>query len=229
MPPKERCNMAHNVEWLPKSRAAILLMAKIWISVCMGKKLLWRILDEDLEGLKARAEAAETALETAQNENTRTPVNNARCKEAFDELSRFMRDFKRRYFLSPPLTDADYVSLGLKPHDLHPSISRVPTAQVKIETYLVGPHELGVRIVYVTGSPEDPENKGYRIWYSVVAPGETPPTDPEELRKSFYTQRRKDLIEFDFGDSGKTVYFAVQVENGGKKGPWSPLVSALIP
>jgi hypothetical protein len=36
-------------------------------------------------------------------------------------------------------------------------------------------------------------------------------------------------MEFAFEDSGKTVYFAVQVENEGKKGPWGPVVSALIP
>jgi hypothetical protein len=41
--------------------------------------------------------------------------------------------------------------------------------------------------------------------------------------------RKKDVIEFDFEESGKTAYFAVQVENGGKKGPWGQIVSALIP
>jgi hypothetical protein len=41
--------------------------------------------------------------------------------------------------------------------------------------------------------------------------------------------RKKDVIEFDFGDSGKTAYFAVQIENDGKKGQWWPMVSALIP
>jgi hypothetical protein len=140
-----------------------------------------------------------------------------------------MRDFKRRYFLSPPLLDSDFVSLGLRPHDSHPSPSTVPTAQVTVETYLVGRHELGIRIVYVTGSPDDKANKGYRIWYRVVAPGETPPTGPKELYQSFFTKRRKDLIEFEYGDSGSTVYFAVQVENDGKKGGWGPMVSALIP
>jgi hypothetical protein len=25
------------------------------------------------------------------------------------------------------------------------------------------------------------------------------------------------------------VYFAVQIENDGKKGPWGPMISALIP
>jgi hypothetical protein len=43
------------------------------------------------------------------------------------------------------------------------------------------------------------------------------------------TRRKKDLIEFDFGDSGKTAWFAVQVENDGKKGGWGPRVDELIP
>jgi hypothetical protein len=57
--------------------------------------------------------------------------------------------------------------------------------------------ELG-KIIYVTGGPED----------------------PDDLRKSFYTKRKKGVIEFSFGDSGKTAWFAVQIENDGRKGPW---------
>jgi hypothetical protein len=86
-----------------------------------------------------------------------------------------------------------------------------------------------VKINYITGSPSDPANKGYRIWYSVIAQGETPPVNPGALNESFYTKRRKDVVEFDYDDSGKTAYLAVQVENGGKKGTWGPLSSALIP
>jgi hypothetical protein len=140
-----------------------------------------------------------------------------------------MHDLKKRYLYVPPLTDADLVSLDLKIPDTHPTPSGPPTAQVTVETYLVGRHELGVKIIYVTASPNDPANKGCRIWYSMTGPGETPPANPDELRKSFYTKRKKDIIEFDFGDSGKTAFFAVQLENDGKKGPWGPMVSALIP
>ena len=121
------------------------------------------------------------------------------------------------------------VSLGLKIPDHTPTPIGTPTAQVTLETYLVGRHELRIKIVYVTGNPADPANKGYRIWYSVIAHGETPPANPDDLRKSFFTKRRKDVIEFEFGDSGKTAWFAVQVENDGKKGNWGPLVQALIP
>jgi hypothetical protein len=204
-------------------------MADDWIVVCAVRLTVWSILGAALTELTTRRDAARTALQTAKNETTRTPVANALCKEAFDALESCMRDFKRRYFLSPPLLASDYVSLSLKPHDTHPTPSHAPTAQVTVETYLIGRHELGVRIVYVTGSPDDPANKGYRIWHSVVAPGETPPGNPEELRKSFFTKRRKDVIEFEFGDSGKTVHFAVKIENDGKKGNWGPMVSALIP
>jgi hypothetical protein len=105
----------------------------------------------------------------------------------------------------------------------------VPTAQVTIETFLVGRHELGMRIVYITGSPEDKENKGYRIWYKVVGQGEEAPTNPKQLTELFITKRWKDLLKFQYGDSGKTVYMSAQVENDGKEGPFGPMVSALIP
>jgi hypothetical protein len=221
--------MALAKDWLPSARSEILAMAGDWIAVCTAKQTDWNIPYPALTELTTLRDAASVALETAQNETTRTPVATAQCKEAFDTLTAFMRDFKRRHFLSPPLLDSDYISLGLKPHDPVPTPSGPPTAQVTVETYLLGRHELGVKIIYVVGSPTDPANKGYRIWYSVVGQGETPPTNPDDLRKSFYTKRKKDVIEFDFGDSGKMAYFAVQIENEGKKGPWGPLVSALIP
>jgi hypothetical protein len=204
-------------------------MAKEWIAVLKTRGVSWNIDNAKIAEFEDRAEDAETTLAAAMNEATRTPVATAKCKTAFDALAAFMRDMKKRYFYEPPLTDADMASLGLKPHDDTPTHSGVPTAQVTAETYLVGRHELGVKIVYVTGSPDDRANKGYRIWYSVAAQGEAAPASPDDLRKSFYTKRKKDVIEFDFGDSGKTCHMAVQIENEGKKGPWGPLSSALIP
>jgi hypothetical protein len=221
--------MSKTTDWLPGTREGQLEMARNWQGVAGDNASTWGIPPAALQNFDTLISAANNALATAKNETTRTPVATAQCKEAFDALTAFMRDFKRRYFLSPPLLDSDYIALGLKPNDTTPTASGTPTAQVTVETYLLGRHELGVRIIYVVGNPTDPANKGYRIWYSVVAPGETPPANPDDLRKSFYTKRKKDVIEFDFGDSGKTAYFAVQIENEGKKGPWGPLVSALIP
>jgi hypothetical protein len=214
---------------MPGTREGQLAMAKDWQGVAGANAAAWGIPAAALTDLDAHIQTAESALSTAKNETTRTPVATARCKEAFNAMSDFMRDFKRRYFLSPPLTDADFVSLGLKPHDNTLTPSGPPTAQVTVETYLIGRHELGIKIVYVTGDPNDKANKGYRVWYRAAGPGEKAPTDPKELSESFFTKRKKDVIEFEFGDSGKTAYFAVQIENDGKKGPWGPIIPALIP
>ncbi|MDR2303229.1 MAG: hypothetical protein LBE10_01390 [Treponema sp.] len=48
-------------------------------------------------------------------------------------------------------------------------------------------------------------------------------------RKSFYTKQKKDMIEFGPGNSGKTAYFVVQIENEGKERLLGLLVNAFIP
>jgi hypothetical protein len=204
-------------------------MAKDWKEVIAAKQNEWNIPAAAVSVFDGLVQAADSALTTALNETARTAVANALCKAAFGALAEGMHDTKRRYFLEPPLTDADLVSLSLKPHSGSHSPSGAPTAQVMIETFLIGRHELGFRIVYFTSSANDPANKGFRVYYRVVAPGETPPSSPEDLNKSFFTKRKKDVIEFGFNDSGSTVFFAVQIENGRKKGPWGPMTSALIP
>lgn len=223
--------MAQKTDWLPHSRQEQITMANNWLSIIQTgtNAVNWGIPPAVLTELSALAGDAETALKTAQNEETRTHVANARCKTAFDALTAKMRDIKKRWFFEPPLSDADIVALGLKLRDTTPTVSGAPTAQVSVETYLVGRHQLGIKIVYLTGNHDDAANKSYRVWYKAVAQGETPPANPDALSKSVSTKRKKDLINFDFGDSGKTAYFAVQVENGSKKGPWGPMVNAVIP
>jgi hypothetical protein len=205
-------------------------MAKNWGVVLQGKAAAWGVPAADVSELADLTAAADAALAAAQSETTRTPVATARCKAAFDALAAKMRDVKKRYFYVPPLTEADLVSLGLKVPDSTHTPSHTPAAQALAETFLTGRHELGFRIVFVDGNPDDPANKGFRVWYKVIALGEAPPANPEnDLPKSFFTKRRKDALVFGYGDSGKTAYIAIQKENDGKKGPWGPMVSALIP
>jgi hypothetical protein len=224
-----RLKMPLNEDWLSTTRTGQLAMANVWIEGCTPKKTAWNIPESDLINLTSVRDLAAVALEAATNESTRTPVATARCKTMFGHLTEFMRYFKRHYLMSPPLSEADLVSLGLKPHDKHPTPSGVPTAQVKVETYYAGLHVMGVRMLYVFGDPKDRANKAYQIWYHAVEPGETPPARPEELDKLFPTQRKKDIIGFDFSDSGKMVYFAVRVVNGDMVGEWGPMESGRIP
>ncbi|MDR2808161.1 MAG: hypothetical protein LBB43_04040, partial [Spirochaetaceae bacterium] len=211
--------MAYNTDWLLHTREGKLAMAREWIIVLGTKGTAFSIPEAITQALTTLADTAEAALTEAKTESTRTPVATAKCRAAFDAMTDKMRDIKRRYFLVPPLTEADLISLGLKLHDASSTPVGAPTGQVMAEIFLRGPGELGVRIVFVSGTPHDKANTGYRVWYSVVAPGEALPERPEDLRKSFFTRRKRDFIEFDYGDTGKTAYIAVQIESGsGKQG-----------
>ncbi|MDR2445817.1 MAG: hypothetical protein LBD58_00785 [Treponema sp.] len=221
--------MAITSDWFPASRDEQLAMAKNWAAALAVHGMAWNVPEAETQELAAKTAAADAALAAAKSEATRTPVVSAKCREAFQTLKDKMRDIKKRYFYAPPLTAADIIGLGLKLPDTTHTASAAPTAQTMAETFLVGRHELGLRIVYTAGDPNDKANKGYRIWYAIVPPDGEAPAKPEALTNSFYTQRKKDVMEFEYDDSGKTAYFAIQIENGGKKGPWGPLTSALIP
>jgi hypothetical protein len=96
-------------------------MAKDWRGVAGTNAQAWGIPAAALQELDGFIQAADAALATAKNETTRTPVAMAQCRAAFEALTAKIRDFKKRYFLSPPLADADYIALGLKPrHRAHP-------------------------------------------------------------------------------------------------------------
>jgi hypothetical protein len=215
---------------MPGSRAAILEMCRDWIGyLTADRRAAWGIPQGQFDELSDLFDAAQVLLWKTTDKSERTPVIIAKCRAAFAALKAKMRFFRDRYFKMPPLSPGDWAALGFRAKDSHPTPSGDPTAEVMVETFLVGRHELGMRIMYVSGDPGDRANKGYRIWYKTVAPGEIPPTNPEQLTKSFYIRRKKGVVQFDFGDSGKTVYIAVQVENNGRKGPWGPMVTAVIP
>ena len=221
--------MSQKTDWFPGARAGQLAMAKNWGGILPAKAEAWGVPTAEVTALAALTAGADSALTEAINEATRTPVATTLCREAFGRMGDKMRDIKKRYFFVPPLTDADLVSLGLSPHDGTHTASHAPTAQAAVETFLAGRHELGIRIVYVYGDSNDKANKGFRVWYSAIAPGSESPLEPKQLTESFFTRRKKDLIKFAFGDSGKTAYIAVQIENNGIKGDWGPMVNAVIP
>jgi hypothetical protein len=229
--------MAQQSDWLLSTRDEQLALGKNWITILRnpvktgaGDGGTGQTSDTEAGNVPAEAvreldvlvSNADIVLSAAKNEKIRTSVATANCEEAFRRMIEKMQDIKNRYFHALPLQDSDLVALGLKISD------PVPTARTAIETCLVGRHQLCVKIIYITGNPADPANKGYRIWYTVVPLGKTPPAGPEDLHKSFYTKRKRDIIAFNFSDHGKAAYFAVQIENEGKKGPWGPMVSALI-
>jgi hypothetical protein len=237
--------MPYESNWLPGRRENQLAMAKNWLAVLATQASAWNVPSTEVSELQTLTAAADAALAAAQS-SERTAVVTANCKAAFDALIAKMRFIKSRYFLSPPLTDADTISLELKPKDTTHTPVPPPTAQAEADITRPGVHLLELHLRAVSGSPPDPHRSdyGYRIYYGVLPPGGASvevatgtrrellrvPVSGEELPHSKFTRRKKELFDFAQEDSGKTVYFCIRYENSkGESGPWGPLFSSVIP
>jgi hypothetical protein len=112
--------MSERIDWMPGSRIKQLELSHHWQNVAKANAAAWGIPLRAFAELDQLTQEAEAALALVEDDNTHTPVATANCKAAFVELAKKMRDIKRRYFLAPPLEDADFASLGLKPNRYHP-------------------------------------------------------------------------------------------------------------
>jgi hypothetical protein len=237
--------MPKNADWLPTRRELQLTMAKSWRPVMQDHDTAWRIPEADITALQGLVAAATIALAQAQSAD-RTAVITAQCKEAFENLTAKMRFIKSHYFLSPPLEDADYISLELKPKDTTSTPTPPPVSQAEADITRPGVHLLELHLRPVSGSPPDPHRAdyGYRIYWGILPPGGATvdaatgtkrellkaPASGDELPHSKFTRRKKELFDFPAEDSGKTVYFCIRYENAkGEPGPWGPMFSSIIP
>jgi len=221
--------MKKSTDWYPSKIADQIEIANIWVEAFAEKGDLWKIPREAVDEFFDLAMEAARLYHLVQDKQTRTIVIAADFKAAMTRMQVKARDIKKRYLYIPPLTEGDMARLKLRLKDTILTPSRAPTAQAKVETFLLGRHELGTLIVIAEGSSADPANDGFRVCYTVQDFGCPQPEQYSLLTESFFTRRKRGRISFEPGDSGKTCYFAVQIENGDKKGPWGPITSALIP
>jgi hypothetical protein len=236
--------MSKVTDWLPSRREEKLAMAKNWVKIAGANKTAWGIPPAEISELDDLRADAEDVLELAMSAD-RTQVITARCRAAFETLDAKMRFFKKHYFLVPPLTEADMVSLGFKTQN-QPTPIPAPTAQADADISRPGVHLLELHLHPVAGSPSDPHcaDYGFRVYWGVMPQGGATveaatgskrelikaPVSGKELPHSKFVRRKKELFDFAQEDSGKTVYFCIQYENAkGDQGHWGPMFSAVIP
>ena len=225
-----------NGDWLPRRREAQLLMAESWGEAMSEQSEAWKIPTATITKFSA-------ALTTAMSEfkmpiGARTSVTNARLRMAFDNLTGQMRDIRRRHFFMPPLDDADFAALGLRPRDTVPTTIPPPAIPVSGELSFPAVGMVEMRRITSAGEKRDVRSKhGVRIYYGIVGePSETDkfrirerPSTGDDLPHSVFTRRNR--FRFDFtGESGREIFFCMRFENSkGEAGPWGEVISAFVP
>ena len=221
--------MSKRSDWLPNTQTSKLAMAETWCEFMAEKLTEWSIPTTALTQLATAVTAAKNAI--AVPDSSRNSITNAQLKMAFDQLTAEMRDIKKRYLYDPPLTEADFAALGLKPKDINPTPVAPPTGQAEADITYPGRTQLQLLIQHMAGTPLDAKaNYGYRIYFGKYAADDTLPATGKDLRESKFSRQKKVLFTFEPEDTGKTAYFCIRYENSkGETGPWGPMFSAVIP
>ena len=165
-------------DWLPYTRTAQLSMAKTWLVALARKGTNWNIPAAAITQLGDLVDHADDALQDA-GLSPRNPVDNQKVRTAFGNLTDSMRDFKRRYFFMPPLTEADWVSLELHLPDSTPTHIGPPTTIVAAEITYPHKNALTLHITPVDGHRYDERaDWGFRIYWGILpqVPRTTPST-----------------------------------------------------
>ncbi|MDR0536872.1 MAG: hypothetical protein LBH04_02300 [Tannerellaceae bacterium] len=153
-------------------------------------------------------------------------VEKDQARKAFEEKARSIINYQLQ---NPKITDADRASLGLPIHD------KTHTPIGIIDTYPILTAEAqGSRHLKLDFHDKDKANKakpyganGAVIAYEVLA---SPPAKAADLRYTALATRTPHILEFDEPDRGKTVYIAICWQNEtGHRGPWSDIVSQIVP
>jgi hypothetical protein len=215
-------------------------MADAWSSEMGTHEVAWNLakgVREEFDRLLADAKAKVAVLATPANRNT---VTNAAARTAVDAIKKFMRDTKKRYFLTPPLEDVDYTNLKLRIPDKIRTASVIPLAVAKVEGSKMGINPdtkkqgilpadmLNMDLSYVGGDEEEPANRAFYMKYAAVVAGGAPLTNPEEWPDSIVEHSHNFNLQFDKKYHKGTGYFSVRVMNGDLMGEYGPITSADI-
>jgi hypothetical protein len=122
-------------------------------------------------------------------------------------------------------------AMGLPIRDTKPTPVGNPIGLVPAVVMYLDEGALELHIEHVESTSADKRaNYGVKIVWDVFPMDASLPDDPETLRRSAFTRRKKELLTFGSADRRKTAVFCLHYENSkGKAGQWGSVFSAVIP
>jgi hypothetical protein len=198
-------------------------------------KTLLNMPQTTLDALSEKTEHLKMLCEPPRG--ARTPAMNAQIRAADKDLTALMSDVKMRHFFIPPLTEADFITLGLRPKDKTPTSVNPPAMAAEGDLTFPTVGRVEVKNIRPVGSGDDQRaSYGTRIYYGVVGDDDgapqritQPPATGANLPQSVFTRRRNYVFDFP-AERGKRAYFCIRYENSkGQPGPWGTIMEAFVP
>ena len=218
-------------DWLPSSREGIVRMAKVWLEKIREAAEAWGISPARLAEFEALTGKAESALDKARQSEERTEELTALCHAAFNPLEEMMRAWKERFFVSPPLSEADFIALllmasGSAPPDFAPriTVAGIDAAHIQAKAAplspVTDPHLLH-HVVFAYGVLVDELSGNVDEMLAVPQCADTLPV---------VVGNRRRVHTITLPPKYRGVYVAARFVNADMEaGPWSDIIAGQVP
>jgi hypothetical protein len=192
---------------------------------------LWGITEADFARLLALQSDYLAKYAIAENPETRTPTAILAKNKARDVYIKEIRLIVKAHITyNPVVTDEDRKNMNLPIHKTTRTPVQVATTypDIDIDSSTIRRLILHFFDQGQKKSKAKPSGQhGAEIRWAML---DTPPASLKDLVNSSFDTHTPFTLEFDQNERGRTVYFCLRWENTrGDKGPWSEIMSAIIP
>jgi hypothetical protein len=227
-----------NTDWLPQNHEALFEKVEITWSYLedptarermglIGNIAKW--LDDEFSPVRLNFINAFLAW---RNPATRTPLMTTALKDSESKLVPMFRELYTGFLKNNPLitnTDLQAMGLPLRSDGRHQGHAQIPHTlpDATIDTSVIREITVGFKDRGRDSHAKPDKVFGVEIRWGVL---EHIPGSTDELVHSEIDTRSPYTITFQENERGKTVYICLRWTNTrGEKGPWSEIISAIIP
>jgi hypothetical protein len=169
-------------------------------------------------------------LELATSPGTRTSPAVQLKNTARHALKKAIRQAVKEYLAyNHLLSTGDRIALGLPVHDETPSRAPAITSRPELEVGFreIQQHTLTVRDAETKSAGKPAHAVGFEVWRKVGAPASVPETDWQLVLQAPHSPW---VLNYMAEESGLRAHYRIRwVNTRGVPGPWSAIISAIIP
>jgi hypothetical protein len=217
-------------DYMPSKEAEFYAWVTVFFTYLLANLSRFGISSSVLSPLTSLRDDFFTKYVIATAPATRTKATVLAKNNAMSALKKALRVFIQEYVsFNHLVTDVDRDNLGLPIR----KTSRTPVpVPVTYPWFMVDSSIIRVLIIYFRDLLSENRAKPFGVHGAEIRWGisDTPIINPEDLPHSSFDTRSPFRLEFSGEERGKTVWFCLRWENTrGEKGPWSEIVSAIVP
>jgi hypothetical protein len=217
-------------DFIPKPEAQFHNWQNILMTYFAGYYSTWGVPPVAWTELCSSQADYNTKYAAAENPATRTSVAVLARQEARQTYETRLRSVLKAFVTyNPAVTDEDRRNMGLPIHKTTHTPAPVAATYPDFDVDSSVIRRLTIHF-YDQGSKSKAKPEGQHGAEITWGISETPIVNVADFTHSSFDTRSPFTLEFTGEQRGKTVYFCLRWENTrGEKGPWSEIVSAIVP